>query len=55
MPNYDFVCMNCDDTEERNVKIEERDFQFCLSCGHKMNRVWTFEGHVWAPTAGGHK
>ena len=55
MPNYAYVCLNCDTDEERIVKIDDRDNQRCLECGNRLNRDWKFEGSVWSPTSnGGH-
>ena len=55
MPNYEYTCVNCDETTERIVKIDEREKQSCEKCGYRLNRVYSFNGSVWAPTSGGHK
>lgn len=57
MPNYSYVCVNCDTDEDRIVKIEDRDEQRCDRCGYRLNRIFAFDGIVWAPssTGGGHK
>ena len=54
MPIYDYeVCKNCGRiTDERRLPMEERDNQVCV-CGEPIKRLITFEGSVWAPTAGG--
>lgn len=56
MPNYDYVCTECENTEERNVPMESREDQTC-ECGAPLKRKFSFKGSVWAPTAtgGGHK
>jgi putative FmdB family regulatory protein len=53
MPNYDFYCPVCETTEERNVEMSEREEQDCERCYHRLDRKWTFNGSVWAPTATG--
>jgi hypothetical protein len=55
LPTYEYKY--CDgDTEctiERNVPIDERDNQFCNRCGKQLERIISFTGLTWAPTAGG--
>jgi len=58
MPNYDYECEtpNCDAEGilvTINCKMHERDTQFCAYCGNKRKRLISFNGLVWAPTAGG--
>jgi hypothetical protein len=55
MPTYTYIRCSGDpeELEERNVSISERDNQFCYRCGNKLQRKITFNGAVWAPTAGG--
>jgi hypothetical protein len=52
MPLFDFTCVLCDKSEERNVTISERDRLFC-ECGNRLIRNLTFKGAVYAPTATG--
>lgn len=54
MPLYDYICVSCGRTEERNVNISERDEQHC-ECGGSLAREISFKGSVWAPSAGGMK
>lgn len=56
MPTYEFSCIECDISVERNIKAEERDSQFCETCGNKLIRSWTVGTlSVWAPTSGGYR
>jgi putative FmdB family regulatory protein len=57
MPNYEFTCLNCDETFDRIVPMDDRDIQKCAKCGYRLNRNIAFNGSVWAPTStnGGHK
>lgn len=54
MPIYEFWCSECQKTRELNVAIDDRDHQTC-ECGEWLVRKLTFQGSVWAPTAGGMK
>ena len=54
MPIYTYVCRTCESRQENNVKIEVRDFQFCVE-GHRLERMFEFKGLVWAPSTGGMK
>lgn len=54
MPLYDYWCTDCKEASERNVKVDERENQYC-KCGNHLTREITFKGVVWAPTAGGMK
>ena len=57
MPNYEYTCLNCDETFDRMSKIDDRDTQKCHKCGYRLNRNVAFNGTVWSPTStgGGHK
>lgn len=57
MPIYEYTCIECDETSERMLKMDDRDKQTCEKCGYKLYRTWSFEGSVWSPTStgGGHK
>lgn len=52
MPIYIYWCTDCKDSTERNVKVDERQDQYC-DCGNHLIREFKFSGSVWAPTAGG--
>lgn len=55
MPNYDYRCIICGTTIERNVAIPDRDSQRCEKCKNPLVRLLTFQGSVWSPTRnGGH-
>lgn len=54
MPTYDFVCMKCERETEKNVPISKRDDLYeCEFCGGALERMLSFQGLTWAPTAGG--
>jgi putative FmdB family regulatory protein len=53
MPLYDYCCVDCKQAEERNVKIDDREDQYCVKCDGHLIREISFKGSVWAPTAGG--
>jgi putative FmdB family regulatory protein len=53
MPNYDYKCLTCEEKFARIVSIDERDSQLCEKCDGETERLLTFDGMVWAPTAGG--
>lgn len=55
MPTYSYTCITCDSDLDRNVKIDDRDNQFCNNCGIRLGRNITRPGMVWAPTAGGYR
>lgn len=50
MPIFDYMCNSCLISEERNIKIENRDYQIC-ECGELLKRQITFVGAVFAPTS----
>ena len=41
MPTYEFVCVECDKSEEKILPIEDRDLisVFCPRCGYRMTRA----------------
>jgi putative FmdB family regulatory protein len=39
MPIYDYHCAWCEKEEERMVAVEDRDSQWCPSCGCKLFRL----------------
>lgn len=52
MPNYDFVCMNCDTTTEVYLSFDSNDRPICEKCGEFMNKVFSatpahFKGGGW--------
>lgn len=51
MANYDYVCLACNNEEERNVPMDDRNDQNCNYCGSELKRVYNFHGAVWAPTS----
>lgn len=54
MPTYDYKCILEDTEFEKNVPIAERDGNIeCPVCGHLAERIISFKGLTWAPTAGG--
>jgi putative FmdB family regulatory protein len=53
MPNYDYKCLTCEKTFSQITSIETRDNVPCEDCDGKTERLLTFGGMVWAPTAGG--
>lgn len=55
MPTYDYKCGMCETTFEKNVPIAERDGNIeCPDCNlYFTDRVISFKGLTWAPTAGG--
>ena len=56
MATYDYKCSKCDTKFEKNVPSADRDKEIvCSICGEKANRLLTFVGTVYAPTAGGMK
>jgi putative FmdB family regulatory protein len=52
MPLYTFTCMECDESHELMLKIEERDNAICPGCGIRLIRNIDSPGMVWAPTRG---
>jgi putative FmdB family regulatory protein len=52
MPIYGYICLECVKHEERNVKIDDRDEQFCKN-GHRLRRTFDFTGMVFSETANG--
>ena len=52
MPIYDYFCGECNELQEHNVKIEERENQYC-ECGNSLDRQITFKGAVFSDTANG--
>lgn len=54
MPIYDYWCSDCKEVTELNVRIDDRENQYC-QCGNYLVREITFKGVVWAPTSGGMK
>lgn len=53
MPNYDYKCLTCEKVFAKITSIETRDDIPCEECGAETERLLTFDGMVWAPTAGG--
>lgn len=56
MPTYDFKCGLDDTVFEKNVPMSDRDDANvqCPTCGNYFtDRLLTFHGLTWAPTAGG--
>lgn len=53
MPLYVYRCADCKTEQERNVSMEDRDFQNCEECSEFLIRQMRFSGSVWAPTSGG--
>lgn len=51
MPVYTYTCVSCDSDEERILRIDDRDNQFCKRCANRLNRSYVFEGAVYAPTS----
>lgn len=51
MANYDYVCVTCNNEEERNVPMDDRENQRCNYCNSELKRVFSFRGVVWAPTS----
>lgn len=52
MPCYEFYCDNCEQTFDRNVPVEFRDYAVCDYCGNGAERVFT-PANVVIPTAFG--
>ena len=55
MPNYTFACNECEIKFDRNVPYEKIPDTLCEKCGAVAKRLYTFNGLVWAPTAGGYR
>ena len=55
MPTYDFKCLLDETHFEKNVPIDDRDGNIeCPECGNYfVERLISFNGLTWAPTAGG--
>jgi putative FmdB family regulatory protein len=53
MPNYDYKCLTCEKVFAQIVSIDDRDVVPCEDCNGATERLLTFNGMVWAPTAGG--
>lgn len=55
MPNYTFVCVECDIEFDKMIPYEEIENTMCEKCGYRAKRLYTFKGLVWAPTSGGYR
>lgn len=53
MPNYEYKCEDCESMEERNVHVDDREYQDCQECDGPLRRIFTFTGSVWSPTKNG--
>jgi putative FmdB family regulatory protein len=53
MPLYTYTCIECEDSTELMLKIDERDNAICPNCGIRLIRNIDRPGLVWAPTRGG--
>lgn len=52
MPRYDFTCMECDKTVEKEMVFNSNEMPVCESCGNFMIKVFTppaihFKGGGW--------
>lgn len=39
MPTYVYYCPQCDETVERNVRMEDRNYQDCYRCKGGLNKL----------------
>lgn len=52
MPLFDYWCVDCKQSQERNVKIDERENQYC-DCDNHLTRQISFNGAVFSETSNG--
>lgn len=55
MPTYEYKCDECNHRFSLVKSVKDRDTGECYNCKKQARRVLSFDGSVWAPTAGGYR